>query len=129
MRVGGLIFLIANFDNTFTICYNNNKDNKGIVMTKVIGIRDLVRNASLLEEYDYVEIEDKRTHEYKGLFISPKYAQEMKQILDEKLAKEKEEKLNRLKKFIGSNKVQDRFNDLSSSEIRRKVAGEKYSDK
>ncbi len=98
-------------------------------MTKVIGIRDLVRNASLLEEYDYVEIEDKRTHEYKGLFISPKYAQEMKQILDEKLAKEKEEKLNRLKKFIGSNKVQDRFNDLSSSEIRRKVAGEKYSDK
>ena len=98
-------------------------------MTKVIGIRDLVRNASLLEEYDYVEIEDKRTHEYKGLFISPKYAQEMKQILDEKLAKEKEEKLNRFKKFIGSNKVQDRFNDLSSSEIRRKIAREKYSDK
>ena len=98
-------------------------------MTKVIGIRDLVRNASLLEEYDYVEIEDKRTHEYKGLFISPKYAQEMKQILEEKLAKEREEKLNRLKKFIGSNKVQDRFNDLSSSEIRRKVVREKYSDK
>ena len=98
-------------------------------MTKVIGIRDLVRNTSLLEEYDYVEIEDKRTHEYKGLFISPKYAQEMKQILEEKLAKEKEEKLNRLRKFIGSNKVQDRFNDLSSSEIRRKVAREKYSDK
>ena len=98
-------------------------------MTKVIGIRDLVRNASLLEEYDYVEIEDKRTHEYKGLFISPKYAQEMKQILEEKLAKEKEEKLSRLRKFIGSNKVQDRFNDLSSSEIRRKIAWEKYSDK
>ena len=83
MRVGGLLFLIANFDNTSATCYNNSKDNKGVVMTKVIGIRDLVRNASLLEEYDYVEIEDKRTHEYKGLFISPKYAQEMKQILDE----------------------------------------------
>ena len=30
-----------------------------------IGIRDLVRNSNILDGYDYVEVEDKKTHEYK----------------------------------------------------------------
>ena len=47
-------------------------------MTKKIGIREVTRNFSILDEYDYVEIEDKKTHEYKGMFISSKYAKEFK---------------------------------------------------
>ncbi len=31
-------------------------------MTKKIGIREVTRNFSILNNYDYVEIEDKKTH-------------------------------------------------------------------
>jgi len=51
-------------------------------MTTTVGIRELSRNSKLLEQYDYVDVEDKKTHEYKGLFISPKYADEFKKYLE-----------------------------------------------
>ena len=41
-------------------------------MTMKIGIRDLVRNSNILDGYDYLEVKIKN-HEYKGLFVSPKY--------------------------------------------------------
>jgi len=38
-----------------------------------IGIRELVRDTSILDRYDYIEIEDKKTHKSKGIFVSGKY--------------------------------------------------------
>jgi len=93
-------------------------------MTKRVGIREVTRNFSILDEYDYVEIEDKKTHEHKGMFISSKYAEEFKKFLDEK----KQKKLNRLKKFAGKGKIHKRFDGLTGAQIREKIAKEKYGD-
>jgi len=95
-------------------------------MTMTVGMRELARNSNILDGYDYVDVEDKKTHEYKGLFISPKYAEEFKSFLEKKLAKEKQEKINRLMKFAGTCEVDEQFNNLTSGQIREKVAKEKY---
>jgi hypothetical protein len=91
-------------------------------MTKKIGIREVTRNFSILDEYDYVDIEDKKTHEYKGMFISSKYAKEFKKFLDEK----KQDKLDRLRQFAGKGEVDKKFDGLSGAKIREKIAKEKY---
>jgi hypothetical protein len=70
-------------------------------MTAVVGMRELSRNTKLLEQYDYVDVEDKKTHEYKGLFISPKYADEFKKLLEKKILSAKQNELNELMKFVG----------------------------
>ena len=96
------------------------------MMTIKVGMRELARNSNILDGYDYVEVEDKKTHEYKGLFISPKYADEFKAFLDKKISTEHQLKLDRLIKYAGENKVHERFNNLTSSQIREKVAKEKH---
>jgi hypothetical protein len=97
-------------------------------VTTTVGIRELSRNSKLLEQYDYVDVEDKKTHEYKGLFISPKYADEFKKYLDEKISREKQDMLDRIDKFAGKGKIHERFNNLTSREIREKIAKEKYGE-
>jgi hypothetical protein len=109
--------------------YNVLKDNKGYKMTTTIGIRDLARNSNILDGYDYVDVEDKKTHEYKGLFISPKYAAELKAFLDDKISSEIQEQLDEIDKYAGKGEVHERFNNLTSSQIREKVALEKYGNK
>lgn len=37
-------------------------------MTTIVGIRDLARNIDILQKYDYVDIEDKKTSNTKGFF-------------------------------------------------------------
>lgn len=93
-------------------------------MTAIVGIREIARNSNILDGYDYVEVEDKKTHEYKGLFVSPKYAKEFKKFLDEKIAKEHQEKLDRVMKFVGNNKIDEKFDGLTSSQIKAKKAQE-----
>jgi len=66
-----------------------------------IGIRELSRNTKIMDNYDYIEIEDKKTHEKKGLLISPKYAEEFKKLLDKKINAEKQAKVNKIMQFIG----------------------------
>ncbi len=95
-------------------------------MTIKVGMRELARNSNILDGYDYVEVEDKKTHEYKGLFISPKYADEFKAFLEDKISKEQQLKLDRLMEYVGKGEVHERFNNLTSSQIREKVAKEKY---
>ena len=56
-------------------------------MTMKVGMRELARNSNILDGYDYIEVEDKKTHEYKGLFISPKYADEFKSFLEDRYLK------------------------------------------
>jgi hypothetical protein len=96
-------------------------------MTTMVGIRDLARNSNILDGYDYVEVEDKKTHEYKGLFVSPKYADEFKAFLQNKISKEHQKKLDRVMKFVGKNKVNERFNELTSSQIKKKKAQDQYA--
>ncbi|PHS36841.1 MAG: hypothetical protein COB07_11995 [Sulfurovum sp.] len=95
-------------------------------MTTTMSIRELTRNGSMFAEYDYIDIEDRKSHEYKGVFISAKYADEVKDFLEKKLAKEKKEKLDRIMKFSGKGSIYKRFEGLSSSEIREKKAKEQY---
>ena len=94
-----------------------------------IGLRELARNTNILDEYDYVDVEDKKTHEYKGLFVSPKYAEEFKSFLKDKISKEQQEKLDRINKFAGRGEMYKRFDDLTSIQIKEKKAIEQYAEK
>lgn len=70
-------------------------------MNTSMSIRDLTRSGKKLAEYDYIDIEDKKSHEYKGVFVSSRYAEEVKRFLEKKLANEKSKHLNQLMKFSG----------------------------
>ncbi len=98
------------------------------MITKTVSIRELLRNSKLLDDYDYVEVENKKTHEYKGIFISAKYADEFKQYLTTRKKQQIDQKLDRLRKFAGKGKIEERFSELSSSQIRKQMAEEKYGE-
>ncbi len=66
-----------------------------------IGVRDISRNINLLQNYDYLDIEDKKTKEYKGLLISAKYAEEIKEFLNKKLQKDRQKELDEIMQFAG----------------------------
>lgn len=70
-------------------------------MNTNMSIRDLTRSGKKLADYDYIDIEDKKSKEYKGVFISKKYAKEVKAFLQKKLAQEKKERLDKLMGFAG----------------------------
>lgn len=70
-------------------------------MNTSMSIRDLTRRVKKLAEYDYIDIEDKKSHEYKGVFVSSRYADEVKRFLEKKLADEKRKRLNQLMQFSG----------------------------
>ncbi len=65
-----------------------------------VGIRDLIRNSNILKKYDYVEIEDKKTHQLRGVFLSREMAKEFKKYLEEKKKKRIQEKLNALDNIV-----------------------------
>ena len=91
-----------------------------------MSIRELTRNGSMFAEYDYIDIEDRKSHEYKGVFVSAQYADEVKDYLEKKLAKEKQEKLDRIKKYAGKGSIYQKFENLTSSQIKEKKAKEQY---
>ncbi len=97
-------------------------------MTRVVEIKDLATNTDILDGDDYVDVEDKQTRQYKGLFVSPRYADEFKTFLKDKATKQQQEKLDRIMKYAGKGEVLERFNNLTSSQIREKVAIEKYGN-
>jgi len=70
-------------------------------MTMTIGVRDISRNINILKDYDYIDIEDKKTKEYKGMFISAKYSKEIKAYLDKKLLEERKKDLDEIMQFAG----------------------------
>ena len=69
-------------------------------MTLKVGIRELARNSNILSGHDYIDVEDKKTHEYKGLFVSPKYADEFKIFLKDKISKNFKNNLVKLISFL-----------------------------
>ena len=91
-------------------------------MTTIVGMRDLARNSNILDGYDYVEVEDKKTHEYKGLFISPKYADELKAFLDDKISSEIQEQLDEIKRFAGTMQCEDRYKGLEGKDLMIEVS-------
>ena len=56
------------------------------------------------------------------MFISPKYAKEFKKYLDEKKAKDINNKLDKIMKFAGSMQMEDRYVGLTDKELRKEVA-------
>lgn len=70
-------------------------------MTKSMSVRDLTRSGSTLFDYDYIDIEDKKANEYKGVFVPRQYADDVKKFLDEKLQRERNNRLNAIMKFSG----------------------------
>ena len=106
-------------------CY----DDIGVKMTKTImSIRELTRNGNMFNKYDYIDIEDKKSKDYKGVFVSAKYANLVKKFLEEQILKEKQNKLNKLMKFAGTIEVDDDFKTKDAKEIRRMMAEDKYSE-
>ena len=95
-------------------------------MTTKIGVRELSRNSNVLDGYDYVEIEDKKTHEFKGLYVSAKYADDFKKFLDLKIEKEYQDKIQKIMKYAGKGKIDEKYNNLLSSEIKEKKEKEKH---
>ena len=96
--------------------------------TKTVSIRELLRNSKLLDDYDFVEVVNKKTHEYKGVYVSAKYAAEFKEYLESRKKQQIAEKLNRIKKFAGKGKIDKSFDGLSSSRIREKLAKENHGE-
>ena len=94
-------------------------------MTTTVGIRDISRNSNILEGYDYIDVEDKKTHEYKGLFVSPKFAEDIKRYLQKKILDEKQKELDEIMQFAGiaESETKDKtFQELKASKR------EKYYD-
>jgi hypothetical protein len=91
-----------------------------------IGIRELSRNTKIMDKYDYIEIEDKKTHEKKGLLISPKYAEEFKKLLDEKINAEKQAKVNKIMQFIGI--ANGEFTNSTKQDIKKMKAQRDIND-
>ena len=70
-------------------------------MTTTMSIRDLTRSGKKLTEYDYVDIEDRKSHEYKGVFVPSRYADEVKAFLEKKLEEERQNAYERIMRFGG----------------------------
>lgn len=94
-------------------------------MTTTMSIRDLARNTKNLSQYDFVEIEDKKSHQKRGLFVSAEYSDGIKKILEERVKKQKQKELHEIMQFAGSLSIKKRFRNLSNSELRAKVARER----
>ncbi len=71
-------------------------------MINTIGVREISRNMAILKDYDYINIEDKKTKEYKGLLVSSKYADEIREFLDKKVLAERQKELDEIMQFAGS---------------------------
>lgn len=102
------------------------KDNKRHKMTITVGMRELARNSNILEGYDYVDVEDKKTHEYKGLFVSPKYADEFKKYLKARKSKQKKEELDEIMQFVGM--CNGDTKNMTSQEIKASKRSKYYNE-
>jgi len=99
------------------------------MMTASIGVRELVRNSNILQGYDYLDLEDKKTHQYKGLLVSPEFAGEIKKILEQKIATKKQQELDEIMQFSGSCHMPKECLEMTSKELKAYHAVNKYGEK
>jgi hypothetical protein len=95
-------------------------------MTTTMSIRELTRNGNMVGQYDYIDIEDRKSHDYKGVFIPAQYAEMVKRFLERELAKEKQKRVDEIMQFAGTVSIDERFRDKDMREIRAMIAKEKY---
>ena len=69
-------------------------------MTTKVSVRELVRNSNILKEYDFVEVEDKKSKKLRGIFVSPKLADEFKEFLEAKKQQKIQKKIDALNAII-----------------------------
>ncbi|AZV47306.1 hypothetical protein C3L23_08480 [Nautilia sp. PV-1] len=84
-----------------------------------VGVREFTKNFSKYQNMEMVEIIDKKTDEVKGVFISPKAAEKVKDLL----SKSKKENIEGILKFAGI--ANGEFGDMDVQDIKRKKR-EKY---
>lgn len=87
-------------------------------MTTTMSIRELTRNGNMFGKYDYINIEDKKSNEYKGVFISSKYSDMVKEFLENEIAKQQKKELNEIMQFAGM--LDGETNNLSMQELKSK---------
>ncbi len=97
-------------------------------MAAKIDIRELSRNSSVLDKYDYVEIEDKKSKKLKGAFISNKLLKDVKEYILQKEQEKKQKELNEIMQFAGQFEIDEKFINKSAKEIRQIKALEKYAN-
>ena len=97
-------------------------------MTTTMSIRELTRNGSMFGVYDYIDIEDRKSHEYKGVFISARYAKQVKRFLEQKIAEEQQMLLDEIETFAGSNTMEKRYRGLDTKAIMQEVARAKNGE-
>lgn len=85
-------------------------------MTARLGVIEITRNFNILENYDYIEIEDKKTHNLKGLFVSAELLDEVKNFIDKKIKAKKKQDVDEMMQFLGM--VKGNFKDLSAQDIK-----------
>jgi len=81
-----------------------------------IGVRDLARNSNILTGHDYIDVEDKKTHEYKGLFVSADHAEMVKKFIDRKIRQKQQSELDEVLQFVGI--ADGDSNDMRAKEMR-----------
>jgi len=67
---------------------------------KTMSVRDLVRSGKLLGD-EMVEIQNKKTGEYLGIFVPYQYAPQVKKAVEKNIDKEVQRKLKRVMSFAG----------------------------
>ena len=95
-------------------------------MTTTMSIRELTRNGNMMAQYDYIDIEDRKSHEYKGVFVPARYSEMVKEFLRQKAEEEKQKQLDEIMQFAGKVQIEDRFQNKTAREIREMIALEKY---
>ncbi len=95
-------------------------------MIEKVGIREVMRNFKILEKYDMVEIEDKKTKKLKGLFISEKWAKELKNSIEKLIKEKKQKELDEIMQFAGI--ADGDTQNLSAKEIRKMRALSRVSE-
>ncbi len=84
-------------------------------MTMKIGVRELARNSNILAGHDYIDVEDKKTHQYKGLFVSADHAEMVKKFIDKKISQKKKQQLDEIMQFAGI--ADGEFGDMSIQQL------------
>ncbi|SMC09506.1 hypothetical protein [Nitratiruptor tergarcus] len=87
-----------------------------------IGVREFTKSFNKLQNMEIVEIVDKKTNELKGIYLSKEQAIEFLKYLREKKQKAKEEKLRKIMQYAGAIKIDEKFENLSSKELKTEIA-------
>jgi len=94
-------------------------------MTIKVGVRELARNSNILSGHDYIDVEDKKTHEYKGVFVSSEHAEMVKKFIDKKIRQRKQQDLDEILQFAG---IADGDSKNMSAKEMRSAHASKYRD-